>query len=83
MRDTGGPWKTSTPMGCSMWVDDRDDDTVPLLEGEAGHRVDPNFSIHWPGPWNAAEGNPFLDQEWKPLADCSILHLLDLWFLLH
>ena len=65
----GGPWKTHTPVGCSVWVDGRDDDTVSLLEGEVGWAVNLNLSIDWPGPWNSGEGNPFLDKEWRPLAD--------------
>ena len=31
--------------------------------------MNPNLSIDWLGPWNSGEGNPFLDKEWKPLAD--------------
>ena len=50
-------------------MDNQDDDTVPLLEDEAGHTVDLNLSINWLGPWNTGEGNPFLDEEWKPLND--------------
>ena len=52
-----------------MWVDDQDEDTVPLLEGEPGQAVDQNLSIAWPGPWDTGEKNQFLSEEWKPLTD--------------
>ena len=68
-RLPAGLWKTPTPVGCSVWVDDWDKNTVPLLEGEAEPAVDLNLSIDWPGPWNTGEKNLFPDEEWKPLTD--------------
>ena len=51
----GGSWKTHTPKVCSVRVGVQDNDTVPLLEGEAAQAVNPNVSIDWLGPWNSGE----------------------------
>ena len=51
------------------WVNPRDEDTIPLLEGEPGLVLNSNLSVDWPGPWNPVGGNPFKQEEWKTLSD--------------
>ena len=64
-----GPWQTTATSRESAWVDHLDEDTVPLLEGEPGPILNSNTSIDWPEPWNPVGGNPFKEEDWKPLSD--------------
>ena len=72
-----------------MWGDGWDDQTVLLLEDEAGQTITTNFFTDWPGPWNSSERNPFLDDDWKPLRDPLLEgerrwdHVMDTGYLLN
>ena len=63
------PWQTLTPSRELTWVDLQDEDAVPLLEGKPGPLLNHNLATDWPGPWNPVGGNPFKEEEWKPLSD--------------
>ena len=48
-----------------VWADDRDEDTVPLWEGEQERLLGVACSLDWTGPWNTQETNPFKVEDWN------------------
>ena len=48
----GEPWQVDSHSRDQVWVDDRDEDTVPLLEGEAAQLLNTDISLDWLRPWN-------------------------------
>ena len=67
MKNLGGPWQIIDPTQELVWKDNRDEDRIPLLEGENGPLLNRGASLDWPGPWNVQERNLFKVDEWKPI----------------
>ena len=65
-RSFGRLWPENASSQDPIWTDDRDEDTVPLLEGENGQLLNADCTLDWPGPWNTQEINPFKVEDWKP-----------------
>ena len=61
----GRLWPEDSFSRDQVWTDDRDEDTVPLLEEETGQLLNLDFTLDWSGSWNSQGCNPFKVEEWK------------------
>ena len=46
----GRLWPEDSTSGDQVWTDDRDEDTVTLLEGETGQLLNTDFTLDWLSP---------------------------------